>query len=237
MSGHESFPSAPFFRLDDYFMPMNVLESIIRDALFDNNQVALANNIRAAALTGLSETNPQQASQLFFNLQLGDFSYSNTSKIAEIIFRNWAKQDSSQTWKELSTSSLGNWNSSDAIRGLITGCTDPNLRQEILQWIADHLPPPREDPSQSADAAISRNSIDAILNNPNRFDHEALITSAALGMAEHDPENAWAWLNSHSQNLFEEIPVIAKLFLKSSTVKFISGLVCPTARPPHCVRS
>jgi hypothetical protein len=123
--------------------------------------------------------------------------------VAEAIFRNWAKQDPSQAWHELSVSSLTKWNSADAIRGLIAGSSDPDLHKEILQWIADRK---RQAESFPGDTVVSRNNIDAILNNPNRYTYESFVTSAALGLAEHDPEKAWAWLNSQPRPRFDHIP-------------------------------
>lgn len=201
--------------VDGLFVEMKALE---QDDIGNNPDACLAfSNVRAAALIGLSEIDPRKAFQLLIQPKENDFIQISTasSEVAESIFRNWAKQDPAQAWHELSGTSLTGWSSADGIRGLIAGCSDPELHKEILQWIADRKRQAKDIDPLGNDFAIKRNNIDAILNNPNSFDSNRLIASAALGIAEHDLDKAWKWLNSQPPAQFGDVTMNGELFSSS----------------------
>ncbi len=202
------------------FAEMDVLD---QDTAFKNlaEQVAIA-NVRAAAVIGLSESNPQKALQLLPHVEMVDpfTTERDVGKVVETIFRNWAKQNPTQAWQEVSSSSPSGSYLPAEICGLIAGSSESNLHDEMLQWVTTLKRQTAKENPLNSDATVSRNSIDAILKNPNRYDFDTIVRSTALGLAEHDPGKAWAWLNAQS-HFNEEIPLIVNLFSNSESMKFM----------------
>lgn len=175
-------------------------------------------NVRSAGLIGCSETDPQKAFLLLIQPRETDFVIIDTSKgvVAEAIFRNWASQDPARAWHELLSVSA-TWSFYNGIRGLIAGNSDPEIQKEILQWIVERKRQANDVDPFANDAVVDRNNIDAILNNPNRFDSNSLIFSAALGLVEHDPEKAWEWLTSQPPAGFGDITLNGELHSSSGS--------------------
>ncbi|BCX48252.1 hypothetical protein HAHE_21600 [Haloferula helveola] len=170
--------------------------------------VGLARHSPAKAFESLSEpfrTNADFISPLDAQtipgiplIQTGTVRWWPSGSATEAIFREWGKQDPKAALAAVSGAGSG------AYRGLLATTGDPGMIERILEQL-------KSDPSslgfmagstsfvnlsnvRTGDAAIERNSIDAILNNPHRFSIPSLATSvggALAGVAEHDPHLAW----------------------------------------------
>ena len=153
-------------------------------------------SLRCAAAVGLAEVDAPRAWTFF--AEAGDFisyHHANLPPATEAIFRKWAKTDPETAWKNVTN--IPPVFLAPAVRGQLAETTDPVLRATILDWVGAKVRA-TESPAAPGDQTINRNSIDAILNNPNRLDHSRTRTFAALGLAEQDPEAAWAWIRSNT---------------------------------------
>ncbi|MFC7338277.1 hypothetical protein ACFQY0_13870 [Haloferula chungangensis] len=181
--------------------------------------IGLLQSLRSAALVGLSEDDPNTAWNRLNEGNSSELARTNADFIlpaitaaetlplaTEAIFRSWAKLDAASAWKELSSSDdLSTTNLASAIRGLLAETNSAELRNEIEDWVKTNHPvvtipgipltPGADviniitDSPRKGDSAITRNSINAILNNPNRRHYDALAMQGAiaLGIAEQDP--------------------------------------------------
>ncbi|MEM9235235.1 MAG: hypothetical protein AAGB14_00550 [Verrucomicrobiota bacterium] len=198
-------------------------------------QFELLQSLHCAAAAGLAEDDPERAWRIF-EKQFGTGTRTNSDFIllpnrnmgqaTEQIFHCWAAKDPVAAWSEISSGDPLQKPTKlpSAIHGLLAGTSDPELRQEILDWVGQQesdlattvipvtepvvIPGIPVTPSNEVThlstsidlgggGKISRNSIDSILNNPNRsfaIHGPSLSHSTAMGLAEHDPGEAIDWL-------------------------------------------
>lgn len=197
--------------------------------------------LRRAALIGLASEEPQQAWSLYLE---GEAELTNNPRSSsyfiilpnlpaatESIIRAWAKKDAAAAWEAVSNSPSSLF--AVAARGILAETRDQALRSTILERVAAYVYDHQQ--AQDSNDVIARNTIDAILNNPNRnrSDHERLLIEAALGLAEQDPKVALEWFESstkverktdslgNDEVFLTDIPIIGRLFL-TPTDRFVA---------------
>lgn len=186
---------------------------------------SLTESLRSAAAAGLAEDDPAEAWRRLNTRTNTDFILipnENTDLANEVIFRSWAELDPETAWQSIS------YPNPSAIRGLLAASQDPNLRRKILDWAENQISlktipgipaTPGADISNiinlphSGDQDITRNSIDSILNNPNRsartVSSDDLRVAVALGIAEHDPvEGFRIALGQQPPQSDDDIPIL-----------------------------
>jgi hypothetical protein len=181
--------------------------------------------LRGAASAGLAADDPGLAWKIQAGAELPVVA-------TEAIFRRWATKDPGAALDALATVPFRDLG--PATRGLLAETTDAGMRGRILEWIDAKTAVPAiagvpsatgrvveniitDGEHRGGEGKISRNSIDAILNNPNRFDPQQLKISVALGLAEQDPAAAWERIRPAAARedevpLLGDIPVIGRLF-------------------------
>lgn len=191
--------------------------------------------LRGAAAVGLAADDPELAWKTQAEAQFPVLA-------TEAIFRRWAKRDPGAALDALATVPIRDL--SPAARGLLAETTDAALRGTILEWIDARtevpaiagVPPSTglvvennintDGQLQGGEGKINRNNIDAILNNPDRFDPQQLRISVALGLAEQDPAAAWERVHptagpsaGHEDEvpLLGDLPIIGRLFPSTAT--------------------
>lgn len=186
--------------------------------------------LRGAAAVGLAADHPEPAWKIQAEAELPVVA-------TEAIFRRWATRDPGVALETLATVPFRDLGA--ATRGLLAETSDAGMRATILEWIdaKTEVPAISGVPSamglsveniitdgehRSGGGKITRNNIDAILNDPNRFDPQQLRISVALGLAEQDPAAAWERIRPVDARedevpLLGDIPVIGRLFHSTST--------------------
>lgn len=186
--------------------------------------------LRGAAAVGLAEDDPELAWKTRAEAELPVLA-------TEAIFRRWATRDPGAALDALATVPFRDLG--PAARGLLAETTDAGMRGTILEWIDSETEVPGISgiPStpglvvenintggqhRGGEGKINRNNIDAILNNPDRFDPQQLRISVALGLAEQDPAAAWERVRPSAGPedevpLLGDLPIIGRLFHSTAT--------------------
>jgi hypothetical protein len=189
--------------------------------------------LRGAAAVGLAADDPELAWKIQAGAELPVVA-------TEAIFRHWATRDPGAALDALATVNFRDLG--PAIRGLLAETPDAGMRGMILEWMESKTEVPAIDgvPSttglvvdnidtdgrhRGGEGKINRNNIDAILNNPNRFDPQQLRISVALGLAEQDPAAAWERVRPSATPeddvpVLGDIPLIGRLF-HSTAIDFL----------------
>lgn len=185
--------------------------------------------LRGAAAVGLAADDPELAWMTQAEARLPVLA-------TEAVFRRWATKDPGAALDALAKVPFRDLG--PATRGLLAETTDTAMRERILEWIdsrtevqaIDGVPSTtglvveniNTDGQHPGEGKIDRNSIDAILNNPNRFDPQQLRISVALGLAEQDPAAAWERIRPSTGRaddvpLLRDVPIIGRLFDSTAT--------------------
>lgn len=190
--------------------------------------------LRGAAAVGLAADDPELAWKTQAEAVLPALA-------TEAIFRRWATRDPGAALDALATVPFRDLG--PAARGLLAETTDAALRGTILEWMDSKtevpaiagVPPTTglvvenintDGRHRGGEGKINRNNIDAILNNPDRFDPQQLRISVALGLAEQDPAAAWERVHptagpsaGHEDEvpLLGDLPIIGRLFPSTAT--------------------
>jgi len=182
--------------------------------------------LRGAAAVGLAADDPELAWKTQAEAELPALA-------TEAIFRRWATRDPGAALDALATVPFRDLG--PAARGLLAETTDAALRGTILEWLDSRtevpaiagVPPSTglvaennintDGELQGGEGKINRNNIDAILNNPDRFDPQQMRISVALGLAEQDPAAAWERVRptatpENDVPVLGDIPIIGRLF-------------------------
>jgi hypothetical protein len=210
--------------IDGFLVQIN--ESCGKDSTSSPGFVAA---LRGAAAVGLAADDPELAWKIQAEAELPVVA-------TEAIFRRWVTRDPGEALDALATVPFRDLG--PATRGLLAKTTDAGMRGRILEWIdvktevpaIAGVPPSTgrvveniitDGEHRGGEGKISRNNIDAILNNPNRFDPQQLRISVALGLAEQDPAAAWDRIRPSAAReddvpLLGDIPIIGRLFHSTS---------------------
>lgn len=191
--------------IDGFFVEINEL-SYLESSFIGDFRFCL----HSAAVAGLAAENPQRAVAL--QIPGDDLCFPSATTIfatKEAIIRAWARMDPDTAWQAVSAGLEEG--ESLPIQGLLAETKDPALRASILDWVSKAIAV-----RQPGDEPVTRNSIDAILNNPNRGNVDALKFSVALGLAEQDPDAAWLWIKGPPLKdkvpTIGDFPAISRLF-------------------------
>ena len=195
----------------------------------------LRDALRGAAATGLAADDPELAWETQAKAELPALA-------TEAIYRRWATRDPGAALNALATVPFRDLG--PAARGLLAETTDAGIRETILEWIDSRtevpaiagVPPSTglvvennintDGQLQGGEGKVTRNNIDAILNNPDRFDPQQLRIAVALGLAEQDPAAAWERVRSSTGPsagreddvpLLADLPIIGRLFHSTAT--------------------